>query len=76
MHTTVVNACKSSLKRRILEALTIDGYYFKVKEKIKQGDSWQRYKDFRLKEDGIIIHRKKVHVLDSCEIRKLIQQEM
>lgn len=74
VHVATVSTCKSDLKSRILEALILDGYYLQVKEKFQQGNAQQKYKEFRLEEDGILMHGNKVP--DSCEIRKFILKEM
>lgn len=57
IHAATINAYKSDLKSRILEALIVDGYYLWVKKKLQQEDAQQKYKDFRLEEDGILIYR-------------------
>ena len=44
LHAAAVSTCK------------LDGYYLQVKEKLQQGNSQQKYKDFRLEEDGILMH--------------------
>lgn len=76
MHVLASSTCNSDLKNRIIQSLIIDGYYLQVKETLQQGDAQQNYKDFRLEEDWILIHKNKVHFLDSHEIRKLILREM
>ena len=76
MHVVAVSTCKSDLKSGILEALILDGYYLQVNETLQQADTQQTYKDFRLEEDGILIHKNKVYVPNSREIRKLILKEM
>jgi hypothetical protein len=50
-----INACynhiymyKTDLKNRILEAVTIDEHYVKVKESLQQNDIQHKYKDSKL----------------------------
>ena len=76
MHVVAISTCNTNLKGKILESLILDGYYLQVKKKLQQGDAQQKYKDFRLEEDGILMHKNKVYVLGSCEIRKLKLKEM
>ena len=76
MHVATINTCNSDLKSRILEALSLDDYYLHVKEKLQQGDAKQNYKDFRLEEDGILMHINKVYVPDFCETRKFTLKEI
>lgn len=62
MHAIVVSTCKSDMKRRILEALVSYGYYLQVKEILQQGGAQQRYKDFKLEYDGILMNKNRVNV--------------
>ena len=60
MHVAAFSTCKSDLKCIILESLILDGRYLQVKEKLQPRDAQQKYKDFRLEDDGIIMHKNKV----------------
>jgi hypothetical protein len=55
MHATTISRCKIDLKDRILEVVTIDQHYVQVKEVLQQNSAQQKYKDYKLEEDGILL---------------------
>jgi hypothetical protein len=71
----VIRMCKSGLKNIILEAIVLDGHYLQVKEESQEGNVQQKYIDYKF-EDGILMHKHKVYVFNSHELRKLVLKEM
>jgi hypothetical protein len=59
MHATTISMYKTYLKIRILEAVKSNQLYLQIKESIQQGKLQQKYKDYQLKEDEILLYRNK-----------------
>ena len=76
MHATVVNMHQSDLKRRILDDLVTDRHYLQVKKNLQQGDVQQKIKEYKIKEDGLLMHKNKIYVHSSRELRNLVLKEM
>jgi hypothetical protein len=72
MHATTISMCKSDLKNRILEALISDEHYLQVKEGLQQENVQHKYEEYKLEEDGILMHKNRVYVPNSYELRKLV----
>jgi hypothetical protein len=72
MHATSISMYKSYLKGRMLEAAKSDQHYVKIKTKLQQGILQQKFKDFELKEDEILMYRGRVYVPDYKELKNLI----
>jgi hypothetical protein len=64
------------LKRRILDGLDIDQHYLQVKENLQQGDVQQKIKEYEIKEDGLLMHKNRIYVPSSGELRNLVLKEM
>ena len=64
MHATTISICKLDLKNRILEDHILDGYYLHVKEMIQQKDVQHKYEEYQLKDDGTLMHKNKVYVVN------------
>jgi hypothetical protein len=76
MHATVVSMHQSDLKRRILDGLVTDQHYLQVKENLQQGDVQQKIKEYEIKEDGFLMHKNRIYVPSSGELRNLVLKEM
>jgi hypothetical protein len=76
MHATTISMCKSYLKNIILEVVISDEHYLQVKEGLQQENVQQKYKEYKLEEDGILMHKNRVYVPNSHELRKLVLKEM
>jgi hypothetical protein len=59
MHATTISMCKSYLKNIILEVVISDEHYLQVKEGLQQEMVQHKYKEYKLEEDGILMHKKK-----------------
>jgi hypothetical protein len=64
MRATTISMFKPYLKNIILEALISDEHYLQVKEELQQGNEQQRYKEYKMEEDGRLIRWKKI---DNCK---------
>jgi hypothetical protein len=62
MHTTTISMYKSDLCHRILEVAKSNQCYVDIKVNLQQGMSQQKFESFELKEDGILMYRRKVYV--------------
>jgi hypothetical protein len=76
MHATIVNMHKLELKNRILDGLVTDQHYLQVKENIQQGYVQQKIKEYEIKEDRLILHKNRIYVPSSGELRNLVLKEM
>ena len=76
MHATVVSMHQSDLKRRILDGLATDQHYLQVKENLQQGDVQQKIKEYEIKEDKLLMHKNRIYVPSSRELRNLVLKEM
>jgi hypothetical protein len=68
--------CKTNLKDRILEAITTNPHYAQVKERLQQNNVQQKYKYYKMEEDGILLFRDKVYVPNTQELRNMVLKEM
>jgi hypothetical protein len=76
MHTTAITMHQSDLKRIILDGLVTDQHYLQVKENLQQGDVKQKIKEYEIKEDGLLMHKNRIYVPISRELRNLVLKEM
>jgi hypothetical protein len=64
------------LKSRILDGLVTDHHYLQVKENLQQGDVQQTIKEYEIKEDELLMHKNKIYVPSSGELRNLVLKEI
>jgi hypothetical protein len=76
MHATIVSMHQSDLKSIILDGLVTDQHYLQVKENLQQGDVQQKIKEYEIKEDGLLMHKNRIYVPSSGELRNLVLKEM
>jgi hypothetical protein len=76
MHATTISMHQSDLKRRILDVVVTDQHYLQVKESLQQGDVQQKVKEYEIKEDGLLMHKNRIYVPSSRELRNLVLKEM
>jgi hypothetical protein len=67
---------QSDLKRRILDGLVTDHHYLQAKENLQQGNVQQKIKEYEIKEYGLLIHKNRIYVPSSEELRNLVLKEM
>jgi hypothetical protein len=67
---------QTNLKDKILEATNLDQHYLKIKENLYQGNLQHKFKNYELKKDGILLHKGKVYVSNSIELKNIMPREM
>jgi hypothetical protein len=76
MHATVVSMHHLYLKRIILDGLVTDHHYLQVKENLQQGDVRKKIKEYEIKEDELLMHKNRIYVPSSGELRNLLLKGM
>jgi hypothetical protein len=76
MHATIVSMHQLDLKSIILDGLVTYQHYLQVKENLQQGDVQQKIKEYEIKEDGLLMHKNRIYVPSSGELRNLVLKEM
>jgi hypothetical protein len=76
MHATTISIHQSDLKRRILDVVVTDQHYLHVKEILKQENVLQKIKEYEMKENGLLMHKNRIYVPNSRELRNLVIKEM
>jgi hypothetical protein len=76
MHATTINIHQSDLKKRILDGLVTDQHYLQVKENLQQGNVQQKIKEYKINEDGLLMHKNRIYVPSSGELRNVVLKEM
>jgi hypothetical protein len=76
MHATTIIMYRFDLKDIILEATNLEQHYFQIKEALQHGNFQEKFKDFALKEDGVLIYRGKVYMPNSREMKNMVLREM
>jgi hypothetical protein len=76
MHVTAISMHQSKLKRKSLDGLVTDQHYLQVKENLQQGDVQQKIKEYEIKEDGLIMHKNRIYVPSSGELRNFLLKEI
>jgi hypothetical protein len=69
MHATTISMYKTDLKDKILVATKSDQHYVQTIEKLQQGNSQQKFKDYDLSEDGILVYMGRVYVPNFQELK-------
>jgi hypothetical protein len=72
MHAIAISMNQSDLKRKILDGLFTDQHYLQVKEKLHLGDVHLKIKEYEIKEDILIMHKNRIYVPSSGELRNLV----
>ena len=72
MHATTVSMHLSDLKRNFLDVVVTDQHYLQVKERLQQGYVQQKTKEFEMKENGLLMHKNRIYVPSSRELKNLV----
>jgi hypothetical protein len=72
----LVSMHQSDLKSRILDGLVTDQHYLQVKENLQQGNVQQKIKEYEIREDILLMHKNRIYVPSSGELRNLVLKEM
>jgi hypothetical protein len=76
MHSIAVSMHQSNLKSIILDGLVTNQYYLQVKENLQQGYVQQKIKEYEIKEDRLLMHKNRIYVPSSGDLRNLVLKEM
>jgi hypothetical protein len=76
MHATTISMHQSYLKSIILNVVVTDQHYLQVKEILQQENVQQKIKEYEMKEDGLLMHKNRIYVPSSRELRNLVLKEM
>jgi hypothetical protein len=76
MHATTISMYKSYLGDKILEFSKSNQCYVDVKANLQQGKLQQKFEDYELKEDGILMYRRRVYVSNDQELNNMLSLEM
>jgi hypothetical protein len=67
---------QSYLKRKILDVVVIDQHYLQVKEILQQENVQHKIEEYEMKEHGLLMHKNRIYVPISEELRSLVLKEM
>jgi hypothetical protein len=76
LHATAISMHHSDLKRRIVDGLITNQHYIQVKENLQQGDVQHKIKEYEIKEEKLLMHKNRIYVPCSGELRNLVLKEM
>jgi hypothetical protein len=76
MHVAATSMYRINLKDKIIEETNSDQCYLHIKEALQQGKLQQKFKDFKLQKDGVIIYRGKVYVPKFSGLKNTMMGEM
>jgi hypothetical protein len=76
IHIASIIVYMTNLKDKIIAATNSDQQYLKIKETLQQDNLQQKFKDFELKDDGILMYKGKIYVSNSSEMKNKVLREM
>jgi hypothetical protein len=76
MYATFFSMYQTNLCDRILEVAKSDLLYMDISVTLQQGMSQQKFEGYELKEDGILMYRRKVYVPNDQELKSVIFSNM
>jgi hypothetical protein len=76
MHATTISMHQSYLKRNFLDVVVADQHYLKVKKILHKENVQQKIKEYEMKEDGLLMHKNRIYVPSSRELRNLVLKQM
>jgi hypothetical protein len=76
MHATTISMYHMDLHNRILEVSKQNLFYMDISTTLQQGMSQLEFEGYELREDVILMYRRKVYVLNDQELKNLILSEM
>jgi hypothetical protein len=74
MYIVVINMYMIDLKDKSIAVTNSNQHYLQIKETLQQGNSQQKFKYYELKEDGILMYRGMVYVLNSSELQNTVMR--
>jgi hypothetical protein len=76
IHIVSIIIFKINMKDKIVVAANSNQQYLKIKETLQQRNSQQKFDYCEIKEDGILMYKGKVYVLNSDELKNAVMREM
>jgi hypothetical protein len=76
MHATTISMHQSNLKSIILDVVSTDDHYLHVKESLQQANIQKKIKEYEMKEDELLMHKNRIYVPSSGELRNLVLKQM
>jgi hypothetical protein len=76
VHVEVIIMYKTYLKYHFIATINLDQQYGKIKETLQQGNFQRKFNCYELKEDGILMYKGKVYVLNSSDMKSIVLKEM
>jgi hypothetical protein len=76
VHITTIIMYMIDLKDKVIVAANSDQHYVKIKETLQQGNFQQKINYYEMKEDGILMYKGKVYVMNSNELKNVVLKEM
>jgi hypothetical protein len=76
MHAIDVSMHRLDLKSIILDGLVTYQHYLQEKKNLQQGYVQQKIKEYEIKEDVLLMHKNRIYVPSSGELRNLVLKEM
>jgi hypothetical protein len=76
VHVASISMYKTDLKYQIIASTNLDEQYVKIRETLQQGKFQQRLNSYGMKEDGILMYKGKVYVLNSNEMKNEVMKEI
>jgi hypothetical protein len=76
VHIAAISMYMTDLKEKLVATTNSDQNYLKIKETLLQGNFQQKFNYYELKEDGILMYKGKVYVLNSREMKNVVLKEM
>jgi hypothetical protein len=71
-HATPISMYQSDLKDKILEAVKLYLQYMEIITKLHQGILQQKFEDYKLENDEILMYTGKIYVPNSQELKNMI----
>jgi hypothetical protein len=76
MCIATISMYMTDMKEKIIASTNSDQYYMKIKETLQQGIFQQKFNYYELKEDVILMYRRKVYVSNSNEMKNAVTREL
>jgi hypothetical protein len=76
VHIAVISMYMTYLKDKIIALKNSNQQYVKIKETLHQGNFHHKFNYYELKEDGIIMYKGKVYVMNYSELKNAFLKEM
>jgi hypothetical protein len=76
MHSTTINMHQTNLKSRILDDVIMNQHYLHVKESLYKENIQHSFREYKMGKYGVLMHKNRIYVPNSREIRNLVLKEM